>query len=249
MVISTSTLPSAIRSSGINSNAAESPNHALQRPAPPSLSLGSLSLWSLGASRIMRSTITAIFLLVCTAVRADSPAEPVPKVTVANSGRCIFKLLPPHWNDKGKITRKPFGIAYELQDSGSFRELWRVEGWYAFRTFLSSDGRYLVRMGDWAVGSEPSKEDLAVAFYDRGKLLAQFSTADLVKDKTKVVASVSHYMWLAHEVALFGPDRDKKVRQPVPELDYDNNFHLKTCDGIEYTFDITTGKIRETKRA
>ena len=114
-------------------------------------------------------------------------------VTVSESGRCIFKLLPPQWDADGKVTRKPFGIAYELGDSGIFRELWRVEGWYAFRTFLSNDGRYLVRMGDWSFGSEPSKEDMAVAFYDGGKLLAEFSTSDLVKDKTKVLATVSHY--------------------------------------------------------
>jgi len=155
-------------------------------------------------------------------------------------------MLPAHWNHKGEVTRQPSGTAYHLQDNGSFRTLWRVKGWFAFQCFLADDGRYLVRMGDWAMGDEPSKKDLAVAFYDRDKLLNQFSTADLVKDKTKVLASVSHYFWLACDTARYDPDHDLKRAEPPPALDYEK-FHLKTCDGIEYIFDITTGKIEETK--
>jgi len=192
--------------------------------------------------------LAIILLISCLTALADSPAPPEPRLTVSASNRFAFSMLPPHWNSKGDITRQPFGTAYELQDDGSFRSLWRVTGWYAFQCFLSDDGRYLVRMGGWAVGKQPSKQDLAVAFYDRGKLLKQFSTADLVKDKTKVVASTSHYLWLACETVQFGPDRDQKRTEPPPTL-VDDTFQLKTCDGIEYTFDIKTGKITDTKGA
>jgi hypothetical protein len=196
----------------------------------------------------MRCLALIVLLITCGTSSADSPAPPTPRVMVSASGRYFFSILPPHWNDKGQITRQPLGTAYELQDNGSFRTLWRVTGWYAFQCFLSDDGRYLVRMGDWAFGHEPSKEDLAVAFYDRGKLLREYSTAELVKDKTKVVTTVSHYFWLASEAARFGPGRDEKHYEPPPTLD-DDKFLLKTCDGIEYRFDVTTGKIEQTKGA
>ena len=102
----------------------------------------------------------------------------------------------------------------------------------------------MVRIGGWAVGDEPSPKDLAVAFYDRGKLLAKYSTADLIKDPSKVMVSTSHYRLLANE-NLNKPDRQK---EPAPELRDDlNRFGLKTIDGIIYSFDITTGKIDPPK--
>lgn len=189
----------------------------------------------------MRATLVLVFLLICTGVIADSPAKPTLKITASGSGAFIFKLHPGVNNAKGATIREPFGIAYEVKENGDLQELWRVEGWYAFKTFLSNDGRYLVRMGDWAIGKAPSKHNLAVAFYDKGKLVAEYSTADLVKDKTKVFVSTSHYMWLAHEVASIRPNRTIMGQQPLPYLDSENFFHLKTCDGISYKFDVRTG--------
>ena len=84
------------------------------------------------------------------------------------------------------------GIAYRVRQDGTDEELWRTEGWYSFEVYLSFDGNYLVAMGPWSEGREPKKEDLAVAFYAKGKLLKQYSTTDLVRDKRKVVQSVSH---------------------------------------------------------
>ena len=182
------------------------------------------------------------FFVSTVAALADSPAMPTPRVTVSKGGQCIFKQIPAQRNSEWAVTNNAFGIAYRLETDGTFRELWRIEeGWYAFSTFLSDDARYLVRMGNWAVGQEPSARNLAVAFYDKGKLLAEYSTADLVRHKTKVARSVSHYTWLAHEVEGFRNDATKP--EPRPDLDWANKFHLKTCDGISYVFDATTGKI------
>ncbi|HEV2839897.1 MAG TPA: hypothetical protein VGW39_01095 [Chthoniobacterales bacterium] len=166
-----------------------------------------------------------------------------PLITVSDSGRFFFTMLPPHWNEQAKITREPFGVAYELRDDGSLRELWRVKGWYAFKCFLSNDGRYLVAIYDWPGGQKPSREDVAVVFYDRGKRLGQFSTADLVKDASKVEPSVSHYEWFF---------RPKEIEEefPGPEAprNPENTFGLTTVDGISYTFDVTRGAITATKQ-
>jgi hypothetical protein len=172
---------------------------------------------------------------------ADSPAPPVPYVAVAPRGAAYFKMIPRpggKWEDG-------FGIAYRLRQDGSDEELWRTDGWYSFEVFLSYDGDYLVAMGPWNAGHEPGKEDMAVAFYRRGKLLRQYSTADLVKDKSKVRASVSHYMWLARDVGRF-PEAKKDTEAEL-RIFCDNTFRLKTCDGIVYEFDMTTGEIKKKK--
>ena len=104
---------------------------------------------------------------------------------------------------------------------------------------------YLVAMGPWNEGTEPKKEDMAVAFYREGKLLKQYSTADLVKDKSKVLASISHYRWLARDVDRMAEGK----RDPDAELRIIgvNTFRLKTCDAITYEFDLTTGEIKKKK--
>jgi len=181
----------------------------------------------------MKSLLLLVIFVPITAIKvsADSEGAAIPVVTASAFGPCFFASTP-----KGKGS----GAAYELQPDGSFRRLWKVTGWFTGPVYLSQNGRYLVRMGDWAIGSGPSTDDLAVAFYDRGKRLARYSTADLVKDPSKVVQSTSHYCWLANE-NLFSPDRHK---EPAPALNDDSQrFALKTIDGIIYVFDITTGKI------
>ena len=188
-----------------------------------------------------------ILLFTCSTLFADSEAMPTPRVTVSENAQFIFKQLPAARDKDYKVIGEPWGAAYELEKDGTFRELWRVEGWYAWTMHLSNDGRYLVRMGNWARGSEPSPRNLAVAFYDNGKLLTHYSTADLVKDKTKVSASVSHYVWLAYQVQARHRGPEPRIPEPRPKLDYANKFHLKTCDGISYTFDATTGQIIKTE--
>ena len=110
--------------------------------------------------------------------------------------------------------------------------------------FLSNDGDYLAVMGPWNVGSEPKKEDLAVAFYREGKLIRKYSTADLVKDRSKAGRSLTHYTWLARDTELM---KLYSERDPEAELRVfpNNTFRLKTRDGLLYLFDMTTGAINK----
>ncbi len=166
-----------------------------------------------------------IFYLFVNIVKADSPAIPSPKVTVSNNGITYFTMLPEKNNYENGI-----GVAYKLEETGESKELWRVNGWYAFQVYLSNNGTYLVRMGSWAQGMEPSNEDLAVSFYKKGIKLKGYSTADLIKNKSSVKRSISHYMWQASD-------------NNYPNLNYNNEFLLKTIEGVEYVFDITSGNI------
>lgn len=152
-------------------------------------------------------------------------------------------MIPADYDKDYKIAKEAHGIAYKLDDGGKMKELYRTDGWYSFQVYISRDGQYLARMGPWSVGHEPEEKDLAVAFYKGGKLLKEYSTKDLIKDPSKLLISVSHYMWLAHE------NLTAEEKGPEPSMnDYFEKFELHTIDGWTYVFDITNGEIKEEKR-
>jgi len=155
----------------------------------------------------------------------------------------MFFLMIPDGNDGPKGIGH--GVAYQLSWGGEMKEMWKVDGWYSHEVFLSIDGHYLVRMGTWNFGQGVKPGDLAVAFYEDGRLLRSYSTADLVKDPTKVIVTSSHYFWLARD------DRQGLARlsqaELSPRLDDDSrSFTLSTVDGVKYWFDIATGRITKT---
>ncbi len=198
----------------------------------------------------MRTSITLILLAslpLC--LLADSPAEPKPLVFASSGGgSAFFTMLPAEYDADYKQIKEAFGIAYLLMADGTFKELYRTKGWYSFQVFVSEDGRYLVQMGPWNVGDAPTREDLAVAFFKNGKEIKRYSTAELVKDPSKVIVSTSHYMWRA-------PDFRKEYKGGealalLPRMnDYHNEFVLSTIDGWTYYFDIQTGEIRKSEKS
>lgn len=153
---------------------------------------------------------------------------PYSLVTVASNGRFSFRMSPdpgdPSERDKG------FGYAYAHGSLNESELLWTTEGWYAFSVFLSRDGETLVRMGNWPRGSAPSPENLAVAFYFEGAIQRQYSTAELIKDLSKVEPSVSHYRYRSED-------------HPPGFVRNDTQFRLVTVDGLEYLFDLPTGEV------
>lgn len=191
-------------------------------------------------------TVSTCFLIaalfaVCAPLtaQADQERTPRPRVFAATEGHVAFAMLPPPYDEKtGLFKPGGRGIAYVLQKDGSLKELYRTEGWYAFEVFLSPNGKYLVRLGDWHRRA-PAKDHLAVAFYRDGKLIKQYMVLDLLKDPSKARATVSHYFWRPDEAG----------DGPKPELaDWDLSFSLQTVDGWEYVFDLKTGTIKRESR-
>lgn len=185
-----------------------------------------------------KTQILGMFILAFSGpAYADSEAMPIPRITAAKHGTCYFKMMPSKLNhDKsGEVYEKEeaFGIAYKLDHEGSAKEIWKTKGWYAFEVYVSSNCENLVRMGNWSRGVEPEKSDLAVAFYNNGKLIKRYSTADLINNKKSVSRSISHYSWQAND-ALY------------PLLKYDNTFQIKTIENKIYVFDVITGEINDT---
>lgn len=118
------------------------------------------------------------------------------------------------------------GIMYEVTDTEHNKEIWKVEGWYAFKTFITNDGQYLIRIGNWPRGDKPSEDDLAIAFYEKDKLMKSYSTRELIKGDSLVPISVSHYEFMKEQPYLDG-----------------FRIILITVDGIAYKFDVTNGLI------
>ena len=192
----------------------------------------------------MRFSILAFVGLLCSLPSsADQPEFPYAYVASSPGGRFYFRMVP---TVEGSVDRSDgFGIAYRVGNDESDEILWRTEGWYSFEVFLSFDGRCLVAMGPWNGGSRPSNDHLALAFYRDGKLLREYSTADLVEDGSKVTTSASHYTWLARDawVPPSDPDPNHEPRFVRPVI-----FELTTVDGIVYRFDATSGAIVEKKK-
>jgi hypothetical protein len=108
-----------------------------------------------------------------------------------------------------------------------------VSDWYSHDVFLANDGDFLVRLGPWNSGSQPRKEDLAVAFYKEGRLLKSYSTAELMEDPKRVSRSVSHYEWRSSDAPYLGM----------------GEFWITTIEGRLFVFDLATGKIKSARPA
>lgn len=166
------------------------------------------------------------------ATLADSPAAPRPWVATSEHGDFFFKMVPPKWKEEGDkyvVEREPFGVTYKISDDGKFEEVWRTEGWYTFEGYLCEDGRYFVRFGPWASDQE-NHTDLAIGFYDRGKLLKEYQVKELIRKPDLLEDSVSHYMW-------------RPATQTKPNGFYGGTFHLVMIDKTTYSFDYETGEI------
>ncbi|MEK7880662.1 MAG: hypothetical protein AAB210_02045 [Deltaproteobacteria bacterium] len=184
---------------------------------------------------MFRTVLIVLFVLIsCSPSAADKEARPYPYVATANNGRFYFKMSPdPNDPNAQWDLGKGYGTLFEINNDGTEKALWKVEGWYAFTTYISNDGKYLVRMNIWPGGQEPSDEHLAIAFYKNGKLLKSYSTKDLIKNPSVIRPMISHYSYLKKIVGFEEP--------------YNYRFTIQTVDNIEYVFDASNGMIVSRK--
>lgn len=190
--------------------------------------------------RVMNITQLALaYCLAISPLMADSFGVPVPRAFTSEYGTgVVFTMMPAKYGNDHKIIREALGIAYKMDEEGRLKELYRTKGWYSYEVSISMDGRYLVRLEKGPVGDGPSKDQLALAFYKDGKLLKEYSTEEMIKDKSKVLQTTSHYFWTPFPTAT---EADR------PHIDNKDVFSINTIDGWTYKFDVTTGKIKSTR--
>jgi hypothetical protein len=116
--------------------------------------------------------------------------------------------------------------------------------WYSSNIYLVDDQSpyaILVRLGSWPwqvgpVGSGPSNNDLAVAFYKDASEVKKYSMLDILKlgytDASAVQKSVSHYQMFK---AIGGLRRTGRVKWV---------FDMETYEGAILSFDVATGELR-----
>lgn len=179
--------------------------------------------------------VIACSLALAPFAHGDMPAAPHQYVSVSpRLGWFYFTMIPeqhPELSSRDRFLNPDgFGIAYELQRDGSSKELWRTSGWYSFEVYLSLDGEDLVAMGPWNELPGPKTADVALKIFHRGVLVKQYTVLELVRDRTKLKRSVSHYSW--------------QGEAPYASFDTMDSFSVKTCDGLKYDFDPKTGAIK-----
>lgn len=188
-----------------------------------------------GVMRAMKSwQCMLLAVLAATLVvpaNADRPARPTRYMTVAPDGLSLFIMVPAAQRDGVQVAAH--GVASRLTETGDLEPLWSVEGWYA-KTHLAAGGELLVREGPWA-SAEPDQE-LAIAFYDRGREIRRYVVADLLRDPKSIIRSVSHYQWQGREAG-------------YPRLTGSGGFLLTTVEGDLLTFDVHTGEIIDRRPA
>ena len=190
-------------------------------------------------NRFMRTSVTRVLsamtlLMLSSGAAGDSPARPSTYQVVSADQKFVFVMVPPYsldeelkfWNEsfgeKVRQIRSVHGVSGMYRNDGSSEPLWTVS-WYAFGTEIFSDGVHLVRHGPWA--SKTSDE--GISFFAKDRLIRTYRVSELVKDKSKLERSVSHFEWSADDRLDDGMLR----------------YTLLTVDRRCYVFDVTTGEI------
>jgi len=161
----------------------------------------------------------ALGLLVAWPAAADSPARPRPYLK--RSPRGLVEL-----------TMGLTGGTARRTDTG--RVLWKVE-FYAFpgQMVLLDDGRTFILRGPWA-RSRAGLANLALAFWRDGRAFREYSVGDLLRDRSRIQRTVSHFFWR----------NNRPTPGFKPGLSADQRwFTLGLVDGTCYTFSTASGKI------
>ena len=176
-------------------------------------------------ARPLATVALALAFLAPTAVVADSPGRgrsysvdsPNRRFTMRMSSRTGIDVFE---NVAHKPTKTRWG-------------LWAAA--YAPSAFLANDGDHWAAWGWWPNGHEVSKFDAAIFFYKRKKLVAQYSTADLVSNPKALLRSVSHYQWRVPQLG--GPAGRGRFIDVV------------TRESVVYRFEVSTGSCVSTRWA
>lgn len=130
------------------------------------------------------------------------------------------------------------GRFFEVTPNGGVRELWKTEGWYAYRISISWDGESLIRVGGFDGEEASSRDGVALQFYKHGQLLKSYSVRQIAALAELDFASVvvpSDYRgegWESEDQPLF--------------LGLDDEFVIRLIDGSELVFK-TDGKFKTKK--
>ena len=158
---------------------------------------------------------SACVLACCSVCRADSWANPTPRIFASDDGYWAFRVIP-KTGSRGDVDATARGILFRLDDDGSDRILW--EKWLVnipvrVMLFRSYEKVFVVTLDTWArMGYEHS----LVVYDGEGKVvrdlkLEDFLTNEEVRDRIDLSASSRHWRKEA-DLRLMHDQRSPKLR-------------------------------------
>ena len=153
---------------------------------------------------------------------ADTPSLNRPYQKSSPGDNVLLKMWP-----TDEIGESGRGHGQARSKDGSL--LWEIK-WYALssKVIVLDDGTGLVRMGPWARRFNDLK-DLAIAFYQKGVLQRKYQVADLVRERSRLIRTASHYFWL---------DQNYPTALSTDQL----RFSAFTLDGRAHHFSTADGR-------
>lgn len=185
-------------------------------------------------SKIGPLVLVVLILCVPTCLMADTEARPRSWMETTQDGQHVFVMLGAHGMRELELMGEyDTDVPDDYTTSGLYsiddfsKPLYSID-WYAYSADVSADGRYVVRHGPWA----RSTGDLAVAFYDNGRLLREYEIGDLILMPAPWDHTVSHFFWKS--------DWDFRADQ--------NELYVSTRSLTSFTFNTTTGEVKSSLR-
>lgn len=172
--------------------------------------------------------------LVASVCLGDQEASNVPHLSADEYGRCYAKSVPAESYGQAGVTR-----VYRVEAGDD--QLVHTFDWYANQLYIacnvSAPGKpaaiSLVRFGPWHRGHFANQEDLALAIYWGGELVASYSTLDIAGSAGNVSASVSHYTVIERVIGFEHTDTNKSWNE--------YQFAVETKGGQTVAFHAATG--------
>lgn len=178
----------------------------------------------------MTRQAAALAFLLLPILHADQEASNVAHVQASQYGRCYAKSIPSErYGNSGTTT--VFRVVEQAD------EIVHQFNWYAPQLRLACNvsdakspvGVSIVQFGPWHRGNGAAEDHLALAFYFKGKKVAEYSTLDLAGTPDNVSASVSHYTVIAEILGYEFQAGNQVV------------FRIRTEDDRTLAFDPATG--------
>lgn len=160
---------------------------------------------------------TIVFLAVLRTTSADTPLPPPKKKEVWSSNKQFCAVMDP---------RLKMTTVSRIGEDGSREKAWAMYGWFRVAS-LSNDGEHLVVGYDGMnlVRLDVEMDDVMIYFFRKGELINYVTLGELVKSKSSLKKTASHYLWGGFH-----------------GLNQDGNYVVETVEGRTVAFDVATGE-------
>jgi len=197
--------------------------------------------------------IPLLVIITMQPAHADKESAPEPFIARSAHGTCYFKLV-----CDGDRYGSGHGAMYLVKRTTDTL-LYTTEGWYASDVIVA-DWNHIARVvlngrgngrTDKPAGklNTPPDRHVALGFYEKGKLLKEYTVDQLVSDRTKLRRSVSHYTYFKSEPTYYTRFLTKAEQQAMHTQNSHGHWVLaETVDGRSHAFNMYTGERCEDPR-